>query len=49
VAARLLVELGVEPEQAIANVRAARAGAIQVPEQEAYLRRLRNRTPADGS
>ena len=44
VAARLLVELGVEPDQAIAEVRAARPGAIQVPEQEAYVRQQRTRT-----
>ena len=43
VAARLLVELGADPEQAIADVRAARVGAIQVPEQEAYVRRQRGR------
>ena len=47
VAARLLVELGVDPEQAIADVRSARAGAIQVPEQEAYVRRQRGRTVTD--
>lgn len=47
VAARLLVELGVDPEQAIADVRAARAGAIQVSEQEAYVRRQRRRTLTD--
>ena len=41
VAARLLVELGIEPDQAIADVRAARTGAIQVSEQEAYVRRQR--------
>jgi ADP-ribosyl-[dinitrogen reductase] hydrolase len=37
VAARLLVELGVRPKQAIADVRAARPGAIQTREQEAYV------------
>jgi ADP-ribosyl-[dinitrogen reductase] hydrolase len=41
VAARLMVELGADPEQAIADVRAARPGAIQVSEQEAYVRRQR--------
>lgn len=41
VAARLMVELGADPEQAIAEVRAARPGAIQVWEQEAYVRRQR--------
>jgi ADP-ribosyl-[dinitrogen reductase] hydrolase len=49
VAARLLVELGVDPDQAIAEVRAARPGAIQVPEQEAYVRRQRTRTPTNES
>ena len=37
VAALLLVELGVPPKQAIADVRAARPGAIQTREQEAYV------------
>lgn len=45
VAARLLVEAGFDPEQAIADVRAARTGAIQVPEQEAYVRRQRRLAP----
>jgi ADP-ribosyl-[dinitrogen reductase] hydrolase len=47
VAARLLVELGIEPDQAIADVRAARAGAIQVSEQEAYVRRQRRSSSTD--
>ncbi|WP_260596609.1 cyclin-dependent kinase inhibitor 3 family protein [Sphingomonas endolithica] len=46
IAARLLVELGVNPEQAIADVRAVRLGAIQVPEQEAYVRALRRKCRA---
>jgi ADP-ribosyl-[dinitrogen reductase] hydrolase len=37
VAARLLVELGIAPEQAVADVRAARPGAIQTREQEAHV------------
>jgi ADP-ribosyl-[dinitrogen reductase] hydrolase len=45
VAARLLVEAGFDPEQAIADVRTARTGAIQVPEQEAYVRRQRRLVP----
>ena len=49
VAARLLVELGVDPEQAIADVRAARVGAIQVGAQEAYVRRQRSTNPPDES
>lgn len=39
VAARLLVELGVAPEAAIALVRAARPGAIETAAQEAHVRR----------
>jgi len=38
VAARILVEFGMEPNDAIAAVRAARPGAIETPEQEAYVR-----------
>ena len=38
IAARLLIEAGVEPEAAIARVRAARPGAIETAEQERYLR-----------
>lgn len=40
VAARLLVELGWEPEAAIRAVRAARPGAIEVLAQERYVRAL---------
>jgi len=39
VAARLLVELGVSPEEAIARVREARPGAIQSLQQEIHVRR----------
>lgn len=42
IAARLLVEFGLEPEEAIARVRAARPGAIEMPEQEAWVRGLRS-------
>jgi protein-tyrosine phosphatase len=38
VAARLLIDLGMEPDEAIAAVRQARPGAIETPEQEAYVR-----------
>jgi hypothetical protein len=38
-AARLLVELGVAPEQAIRDVRCARPGAIETPAQLALVRR----------
>lgn len=39
VAARLLVEFGVDPAEAITRVRAARPGAIENARQEAYVRR----------
>jgi protein-tyrosine phosphatase len=45
VAARLLVEMGLEPAAAIAAVRQARLGAIETPEQEAHV--LVCRTAAD--
>lgn len=41
VAARLLVELGVAPEKAIAQVRAARTGAIEIMAQEDHVRAAR--------
>ena len=37
IAARLLIELGTKPTAAIAMVRAARPGAIETPEQEAFV------------
>ena len=37
IAARLLVEFGMEPRDAIRRVRAARPGAIQTREQEEYV------------
>jgi ADP-ribosylglycohydrolase len=40
VAARLLVEFGLDPDQAIRRVRAARPGAIETVAQEAWVRRL---------
>lgn len=39
IAARLLVELGVDAEEAIGRVRAARPGAIETAAQEAHVRR----------
>ena len=54
VAARLMVELGVEPTRAVAEVRKARPGAIETPAQERYVlacRPVRERQPstsADG-
>lgn len=41
IAARLLVELGVEADEAIGRVRAARPGAIETAAQEAHVRRQR--------
>ena len=38
IAARLLIELGMEPETAIARVRAVRPGAIETIEQERFVR-----------
>ena len=37
IAARLLVELGMEPMKAIASVRAARPGAIETSDQEKFV------------
>lgn len=41
VAARLLVEFGMEPQEAIRRVRAARPGAIQTRDQAEYVRRCK--------
>jgi ADP-ribosyl-[dinitrogen reductase] hydrolase len=41
IAARLLVEMGVDPEAAIASVRSARPGAIETAAQEAHVRACR--------
>ena len=41
IAARLLVELGVPPEQAIESVRSARKGAIETPDQEDVVRQAK--------
>ncbi len=41
IAARLLVELGMEPEQAIREVRRARKGAIETPSQLALVSRTK--------
>jgi ADP-ribosyl-[dinitrogen reductase] hydrolase len=37
IAARLLVELGMEPARAIASVRAVRPGAIETSDQEKFV------------
>ena len=47
VAARLLVELGYKPDQAIDEVRRARPGAIETTEQEQYVKRCQ--PVADGA
>jgi len=41
ITARLLVELGEAPSAALQRVRAARPGAVETAEQEAYVLRLR--------
>jgi protein-tyrosine phosphatase len=41
IAARLLVEMGLSPDKAIAAVRAARPGAIETAEQEDHVRACR--------
>jgi len=41
VTARLLVDLGVEPDAALRSVRAARPGAVERPEQEQHVRHSR--------
>jgi protein-tyrosine phosphatase len=40
IAARLLIELGAEPKEAIANVRAVRPGAIETDDQEEFVRNI---------
>lgn len=41
IAARLLIELGIKPETAIRQVRAARPGAIETRQQENYVLGIR--------
>ncbi len=41
ISARLLVELGMEPDRAVREVRRARPGAIETPSQLALVRRTR--------
>jgi protein-tyrosine phosphatase len=43
IAARLLVELGVEPATAVARVRSARPSAIETSAQEAFVMNIRDR------
>ena len=45
VAARLLIELGMEPEAAVRHIRQARPGTIQSMVQEVYVRRCKWRQP----
>lgn len=40
IAARLLVEMGSDPEAAIAQIREARPRSIETPAQEAYVRKV---------
>ena len=47
IAARLLVELGWSPPDAVAAVRAERSGAIETPAQERYVRRLPGAVPPE--
>lgn len=47
IAARLLVELGMEPKQAIKEIRSARKGAIETPAQLALVRRTAPLTDID--
>lgn len=42
VAALMLMELGLEPAQAICTVRAARMGAIETPDQETFVRQYKS-------
>lgn len=46
VSARLLVELGVAPRDAVRQVKKARPGAIETPAQESYVLGLAGPTPA---
>jgi protein-tyrosine phosphatase len=45
IAAKLLVEFGLEPEAATLRVRSARAGAIQSRAQERYVKKLKPALP----
>lgn len=49
VSARLLIEAGVPPTYAMEQVRAARSGAIQTPEQEMYVLQCRARDTEPGN
>jgi predicted DNA-binding transcriptional regulator YafY len=40
IAARLLIELGIEPTKAIENVKAARPGAIETRDQERFVKAI---------
>jgi ADP-ribosyl-[dinitrogen reductase] hydrolase len=41
IAAKLLIEFGLQPAQAVAAVRGARVGAIQTRQQEKYVKKLK--------
>ena len=47
IGARLLIECGVAPEEAVRRVRAARAGTVETADQEAYVLRQRAVAPDD--
>ncbi|MHB8886279.1 MAG: cyclin-dependent kinase inhibitor 3 family protein, partial [Methylovirgula sp.] len=47
IAARLLIELGMAPEQAIQDVRRAREGAIETPAQTALVRQMKTMIDMD--
>jgi len=47
IAARLLIEMGMPAEEALQRVRAARPGAVENPEQEAYVLSCRPPGPGD--
>ena len=44
IAARLLIEIGIDPKIAISEVRAVRPGAIETVEQEKYVLSIRSAT-----
>ena len=49
IGARLLVELGMEPAQAMRQVRAVRPGAIETSAQERYVLGLERAAPRGGA
>ena len=49
IAARLLVQVGTDPAEAVATVRAVRPGAIEMPSQEAWVHAGRAAAPIQPS